>query len=163
MAVKTHSKSRRDLMLMNVSMLKDMVRKHNLDNAIKRYSSMRKADLVDALMKHSSKPNLVIVKEEKPAPKPAAKKAAAKPAAKPAAKKRKLEIVKKRKLEIVKNETPAERAARRAKPRVYKGIPIAKANLFDTKEEMAAYSAAQVKFRKERREKREKEEREKKK
>jgi len=86
--VKAHNKSRRDLLLMNVTMLKDMVRKHNLDNAIKRYSSMRKADLVDALMKHSTKPNLVIVEEKK--------------------------------------ETPAERAARRAKPRVIKSKPIAK-------------------------------------
>jgi len=74
---KVHNKSRSDLLLMNVKMLKDMIRKHNLDNSIKRYSSMRKADLVDALMKHSTKPNLVIVKEEKPAAKPAAKKKAA--------------------------------------------------------------------------------------
>lgn len=50
---------------------------------------MRKADLVDALMKHSTKPNLVIVEEKK--------------------------------------ETPAERAARRAKPRVIKSKPIPKA------------------------------------
>ena len=79
--VKAHNKSRRDLLLMNVTMLKDMIRKHNLDNAIKRYSSMRKADLVDALMKHSTKPNLVI-EEEKPVPKKAApKKAAPKKAA----------------------------------------------------------------------------------
>ena len=70
--VKVHNKSRSDLLLMNVTMLKDMVRKHNLDNSIKRYSSMRKADLVDALMKHSTKPNLVIVKEVKPVPKKAA-------------------------------------------------------------------------------------------
>ena len=74
--VKAHNKSRRDLLLMNVTMLKDMIRKHNLDNAIKRYSSMRKADLVDALMKHSTKPNLVI-EEEKPVPKKAAPKKAA--------------------------------------------------------------------------------------
>ena len=72
--VKAHNKSRRDLLLMNVTMLKDMIRKHNLDNAIKRYSSMRKADLVDALMKHSTKQNLVIVKEEKPVQKKAATK-----------------------------------------------------------------------------------------
>ena len=93
--VKAHNKSRRDLLLMNVTMLKDMIRKHNLDNAIKRYSSMRKADLVDALMKHSTKPNLVI-EEEKPVPKKAAPKKAApkkaapkKEAAKPAAKEEK--------------------------------------------------------------------------
>ena len=86
---------------MKVAELKALVRTHNLDNAIKRYSSMKKAELVVALMKHSS-----------------GEKAAAKPAAKPAPKKRKLEIVKekkpaaklapkKRTLEIVKEKKPA--------------------------------------------------------
>lgn len=75
--VKAHNKSRSELSAMKVAELKTLIRKHNLDNAIRGYSAMRKADLVDALVKHST-----------------GEKAAAKPAAKPAAKKRKLEIVK---------------------------------------------------------------------
>ena len=88
---------------MKVSDLKALVRKHNLDNAITRYSTMKKSELVDALMKHSSQsgsfsPPLTITKADgtvkelkkrvkkatvkptpKPAPKPAPKKAAPKP------------------------------------------------------------------------------------
>ena len=139
--VKAHNKSRDELKVMKVTELKALVRTHNLDNAIRRYSSMKKAELVDALVKHSG--------GEKPAPKPAPKPAAKKAAKKPAAKKRKLEIVEKP------NETPAERASRR---RVIRGgIPIAKANFFDTEEEAKAFSARQAKFRKERREKYERE------
>jgi len=97
--VKAHNKSRSELSAMKVAELKTLIRKHNLDNAIGGYSAMKKADLVDALVKHSG---------------------GEKAAAKPAPKKRKLEIVEEKK------ETPAERAARRAKPRVIKSKPIAK-------------------------------------
>ena len=98
-----HNKTRSDLVGMKVSDLKALVRKHNLDNAITRYSTMKKSELVDALMKHSSQsgsfsPPLTITKADgtvkelkkrvkkatvkptpKPAPKPAPKKAAPKP------------------------------------------------------------------------------------
>ena len=40
---------------MKVGELKSLVRKHNLHNAIKGYSKMKKAGLVDALMEHSKK------------------------------------------------------------------------------------------------------------
>ena len=104
---------------MKVAELKALVRTHNLDNAIKRYSSMKKAELVVALMKHSG--------GEKPA---------AKPAAKPAPKKRKLEIVKekepaakpapkKRTLEIVEEKPAPKPAAKKpaAKPAAKKSAP----------------------------------------
>ena len=94
-----HNKTRSDLVGMKVSDLKALVRKHNLDNAITRYSTMKKSELVDALMKHSSQsgsfsPPLTITKADgtvkelkkrvkkaapKPTPKPAPKKAAPKP------------------------------------------------------------------------------------
>ena len=74
--VKAHNKSRSELSAMKVAELKTLIRKHNLDNAIRGYSAMKKADLVDALVKHSG---------------------GEKAAAKPAAKKRKLEIVEEKK------------------------------------------------------------------
>jgi hypothetical protein len=64
--VKAHNKSRSELSAMKVAELKTLIRKHNLDNAIRGYSVMKKADLVDALVKHST--------GEKAAAKPAAKK-----------------------------------------------------------------------------------------
>lgn len=51
---KAHSKTREELTSMKVKELKDMVKKHNLHNQIKRYTTMRKAALIDALMSHSS-------------------------------------------------------------------------------------------------------------
>ena len=65
-----HGKTSEQLKSMKVIELKTLIRKHNLHNAIRRYSTMKKSELVEALMKHSG--------GEKPAPK----------------KKRKLEIVK---------------------------------------------------------------------
>ena len=115
--VNAHNKSRDELKVMKVAELKALVRKHNLDNAIRQYSKMKKSELVEALMKHSTasgsfSPPLTVTKADgtvkelkkrvkkatvkpaakKPAPKPAAKKptvkpAAKKPAPKPAAKK----------------------------------------------------------------------------
>jgi len=121
--VNAHNKSRDELKVMKVAELKTLVRKHNLDNAIRRYSKMKKSELVDALMKHST--------SDKPA---------AKPAPKPAAKKPKPEVVEEKK------ETPAERAARRAKPRVIRGpIPIGK------NPELSAFSAKVAKDKAERR------------
>ena len=72
--VNAHNKSRDELKVMKVAELKMLVRKHNLDNAIRRYSKMKKSELVDALMKHSTSAKPAA----KLAPKPAAKKAAPK-------------------------------------------------------------------------------------
>ena len=77
-----HNKTRSDLIAMKVFDLKALVRKHNLDNAITRYSTMKKEQLIDALMKHSTRPNLVIEKEPKAAPKKRVKKVAVPPAVK---------------------------------------------------------------------------------
>ena len=105
--VKAHNKSRPELSAMKVAELKALVRTHNLDNAIRRYSSMKKSELVDALVKHSSGEKAAA---KKPAPKPAPKPAATKPAAKkpaakkPAPKKRKLEIEKEKKKAAPKKE-----------------------------------------------------------
>ena len=52
--VNAHNKSRDELKVMKVAELKTLVRKHNLDNAIRRYSKMKKSELVEALMKHST-------------------------------------------------------------------------------------------------------------
>ena len=90
--VNAHNKSRDELKVMKVAELKTLVRKHNLDNAIRRYSKMKKSELVDALMKHSTSDKPAA----KPAPKPAAKK--------PAAKKPKLEVVKEKKKAAPKKE-----------------------------------------------------------
>ena len=78
--VNAHNKSRDELKVMKVAELKTLVRKHNLDNAIRRYSKMKKSELVEALMKHSTAP--------KTAAKPAPKKEAPKPAPKKAAPKK---------------------------------------------------------------------------
>ena len=51
--VQVFNYQRRDLQNMKVAELKDLVRKHNLHNQIKRYSKMRKDELVDALMSHT--------------------------------------------------------------------------------------------------------------
>ena len=77
-----HNKTRSDLIGMKVFDLKALVRKHNLDNAITRYSTMKKEQLIDALMKHSTRPNLVIEKEPKAAVKKRVKKVAVPPAVK---------------------------------------------------------------------------------
>ena len=101
--VNAHNKSRDELKVMKVAELKALVRKHNLDNAIRQYSKMKKSELVEALMKHSTasgsfSPPLTVTKADgtvkelkkrvkkatvkptpKPAPKPAPKKAAPKP------------------------------------------------------------------------------------
>ena len=77
-----HNKTRSDLIAMKVFDLKALVRKHNLDNAITRYSTMKKEQLIDALMKHSTRPNLVIEKEPKAAVKKRVKKVAVPPAVK---------------------------------------------------------------------------------
>ena len=50
-----HSKSREELSKMKVGELKALIKKHNLHNQIKGYSKMKKAGLVEALVKHSSK------------------------------------------------------------------------------------------------------------
>ena len=55
MVKKVHSKTREQLQKMKVGELKAMVRKYNLHNAIKGYSKMKKAGIVDLLMKHSRK------------------------------------------------------------------------------------------------------------
>lgn len=52
--VKQHSKTREELTKMKVKELKALVKKHNLHNQIKRYTTMRKAALIDALVSHSS-------------------------------------------------------------------------------------------------------------
>ena len=52
--VKAHSKSREELKKMKVKALRSMVKEHNLHNQIKKYTTMKKAELVEALMKHSS-------------------------------------------------------------------------------------------------------------
>jgi len=122
--VKAHNKSRPELSAMKVAELKALVRTHNLDNAIRRYSSMKKSELVDALVKHSSGEKAAA---KKPAPKPAPKPAATKPAAKkPAAKKpaAKKPAPKKRKLEIEKEkETPAPKKKPAAKEPAPKRAP----------------------------------------
>ena len=51
--VQAFNYKRHDLQNMKVTDLKILVRKHNLHNQIKRYSKMRKGELVDALMKHT--------------------------------------------------------------------------------------------------------------
>ena len=51
--VKVFSYQRAELEALKVEDLKNLVRKHNLHNQIKRYSKMRKADLVEALLAHS--------------------------------------------------------------------------------------------------------------
>ena len=51
--VQVFNYQRRDLQNMKVAELKGLVRKHNLHNQIKRYSKMRKDELVDALMSHT--------------------------------------------------------------------------------------------------------------
>lgn len=51
--VKVHKKTREELKAMKVGELKAMVKRHNLHNQIKGYTLMKKAALVDALMKHS--------------------------------------------------------------------------------------------------------------
>ncbi len=91
-----HNKTRSDLIAMKVSDLKALVRKHNLDNAITRYSTMKKEQLIDALMKHSTRPNLVIEKEPKAAVKKRVKKVAVPP------------VVKKSKDVKLKKLTPAD-------------------------------------------------------
>ena len=55
MVKSTHSKSREELSKMKVVELKALVKKHNLHNQIKGYTTMKKAGLVAALAKHSSK------------------------------------------------------------------------------------------------------------
>lgn len=48
--VKVHKKSRDELKAMKVVDLKAMVKRHNLHNQIKNYTTMKKAALVDNLM-----------------------------------------------------------------------------------------------------------------
>jgi len=48
-----HGKTSEQLKGMKVAELKALIRKHNLVNAIRRYSTMKKSELVEALMKHS--------------------------------------------------------------------------------------------------------------
>lgn len=50
-----HNKSREELQGIKVAELRSLVREHNLHNQIKRYSKMKKAELVEALMAHSGK------------------------------------------------------------------------------------------------------------
>lgn len=57
MVKKVHSKSREELKKMKVTELKALIKKHNLHNAIKGYTKMKKVGLVDALMLHSRKPD----------------------------------------------------------------------------------------------------------
>lgn len=65
--VKAHSKSREELKKMKVKELRSMVKEHNLHNQIKKYTTMKKAELVEALMKHSSaKGNAVPAAAEAP-------------------------------------------------------------------------------------------------
>ena len=51
--VKQHKKSREELKAMKVVELRALVKKHNLHNQIKIYTTMKKPELVDALMTHS--------------------------------------------------------------------------------------------------------------
>ena len=50
---KAHNKSEEQLKKMKVSELKALVKKHNLHNQIKGYATMKKAQLVAALMLHA--------------------------------------------------------------------------------------------------------------
>ena len=50
-----HNKSRSELAAMRVQDLLQIIRKHNLHNAIRGYSKLRKGALVDKLMEYSSK------------------------------------------------------------------------------------------------------------
>ena len=50
--VKSHNKSREELKKMKVAELRALVRKHNLHNQIKGYTTMKKTELVEALMVH---------------------------------------------------------------------------------------------------------------
>lgn len=61
MVKKVHSKTREQLNKMKVGELKALVRKHNLHNAIKGYSKMKKAAIVEVLMTHSRKPDDVMI------------------------------------------------------------------------------------------------------
>ena len=69
MVKKVHSKTREQLQKMKVGELKAMVRKHNLHNAIKWYSKMKKAGIVDLLMKHSRKAEEEMPEPTQPPPK----------------------------------------------------------------------------------------------
>jgi len=69
MVKKVHSKTREQLQKMKVGELKAMVRKHNLHNAIKGYSKMKKAGIVDLLMKHSRKAEEEMPEPTQPPPK----------------------------------------------------------------------------------------------
>ena len=51
--VQAFNYKREDLHKMTVPQLKGLVQKHNFVNQIKRYSSMRKRELIEALMEHS--------------------------------------------------------------------------------------------------------------
>ena len=51
--VQSFTYKREDLHKMTVPQLKGLVQKHNFVNQIKRYSSMRKRELVEALLEHS--------------------------------------------------------------------------------------------------------------
>ena len=53
--VQVFAYSRTELESSTVEGLRKLVRKHNLHNQIKRYSKMRKADLVEQLLNHSQK------------------------------------------------------------------------------------------------------------
>jgi hypothetical protein len=48
-----HNKTHAELSKMKVGELRVMIRKHNLHNQIKGYSLMKKASLIESLMKHS--------------------------------------------------------------------------------------------------------------
>lgn len=53
--VMTFTYSRLELESSTVGVLRKLVRKHNLHNQIKRYSKMRKSELVEQLLNHSQK------------------------------------------------------------------------------------------------------------
>ena len=50
-----HNLSKDELSGMKITQLKSLVKEHNLHNQIKRYTTMKKAALVDALMEHQAK------------------------------------------------------------------------------------------------------------
>ena len=49
-SIRKHNFSENDLKAMKVTQLKTVVRQHNLHNVIKKYSTMRKADLITKMM-----------------------------------------------------------------------------------------------------------------
>jgi hypothetical protein len=53
--IKVHDKSREELAKMKITELKAMIKQHNLHNAIKGYSTMKKSGLVEKLFKHSTR------------------------------------------------------------------------------------------------------------